>query len=168
GMRWQSVSTWMMNCRPSPSSSRISISRSKIASQLRLRAKLSSVMKNRKTPCARLARTSRSMSSASRQRDFRPCTLMIVQKLHWNGKPRRQVHRARELVRLHAHEADEPGIGAPDPPDDALHRDDRVALVIGVDLDRDIGSERAPLGQIRRNAVEAGERIRRDPRLPPL
>src|SRR5207237_5409855 len=45
---------------------------------------------------------------------------------------------------------------------------DRVALVIGVDLDRDIGSERAPLGQIRRNAVEAGERIRRDPRLPPL
>src|SRR5712671_5049998 len=88
GMRWQRVSTWMMNCSPSPSRSRISIKRSKIASQFRLRAKLSSVMKNRKTPCARLARTSRSTSSASRQRDLRPCTLMIVQKLHWNGQPR--------------------------------------------------------------------------------
>jgi hypothetical protein len=65
-----------------PSCSRISISRSKIASESRLRAKLSSVMKKRKTPWARLARTRRSTSSASRQRDLRPCTLMIVQKLH--------------------------------------------------------------------------------------
>ena len=29
-----------------------------------------------------------STSSASRCRDLRPCTLMIVQKLHWNGQPR--------------------------------------------------------------------------------
>src|SRR6516165_946311 len=68
GMRWQRVSTWMMNCNSSPSRSRISISRSKIASQLRLRAKLSSVMKKRKTPCARLARTRRVRSSASCRR----------------------------------------------------------------------------------------------------
>ena len=70
------------------SRSRNSISRSRIGSQLRLRAKLSSVMKNFFTPCAALARTMISMSSASRQRDLRPCTLMMVQKLHWNGQPR--------------------------------------------------------------------------------
>ncbi len=51
-----------LNCSPSPSFSRISIRRSKIASRLRLRAKLSSVMKKRKTPWTRLARTSRSTS----------------------------------------------------------------------------------------------------------
>ena len=84
------------------------------------------------------------------------------------AKPGGQVHRARELVRLHADEADEPGIGALDPPDDAPHRDDGVALVIGADLDRDVGAERAPLGQIRRDPVKTGERIRRDPRFPPL
>jgi hypothetical protein len=39
-------------------------------------------------PRSRFARTSRSTSSASRQRDLRPCTLMIVQKPHWNGQPR--------------------------------------------------------------------------------
>ena len=88
GIRWHRVSTWMMNWRVRPSPSRISIKRSKMASQLRLRAKLSSVMKNRNTPWARLARTRRSMSSASRQREIRPWTLMMVQKLHWNGQPR--------------------------------------------------------------------------------
>ena len=83
---------------------------------------------------------------------------------NWRG----QIHCARELVRLHADQAYEPGIGAFDPPNDPLDRDDRVALVIGLDVDHHIGSERAPLGQIRRNAVEAGERIRRDPGFPPL
>src|SRR5262249_7738705 len=63
-------------------------SRSKIASQFRLRAKLSSVTKNRWMPCATFARTMRSTSSASRQREVRPWTLMIVQKLHLNGQPR--------------------------------------------------------------------------------
>ncbi len=50
GILWQSVSTWMMKLKYNFSRSRISISRSKIGSQLRLRAKLSSVMKNRHTP----------------------------------------------------------------------------------------------------------------------
>jgi hypothetical protein len=59
-----------------------------MASQFRLRAKLSSVMKNREMPRLAFCRRIRSMSSASRQRDLRPCTLMIVQKEHWNGQPR--------------------------------------------------------------------------------
>src|SRR5215207_5254074 len=62
--------------------------RSKIGSQLRLRAKLSSVTKKREMPCFAFSLTIRSMSSASRQRDFRPWTLMMVQKEHWNGQPR--------------------------------------------------------------------------------
>src|SRR5439155_21234622 len=80
----------------------------------------------------------------------------------------REVHRTGKLVRLHADEADEPGIGFLDPPDDPADRDHRVTFVIGPDLDRDLRSERMALGQIRRDAVEAGERIRRDPRFPPL
>ena len=89
------VSTWATMRMRSPSSSRISIRRSKIASQFWLRARLSSVMKKLWTPCARLARTMRSTSSALRQRDLRPWTLMIVQKLHRNGQPR----PASKLVR---------------------------------------------------------------------
>ena len=38
----------------------------------------------------------RSTSSALRERDLRPCTLMMVQKLHWNGQPR----PASKLVRI--------------------------------------------------------------------
>ncbi len=59
-----------------------------MASQFLLRAKLSSVMKNRVMPWAALSFTMRSMSSASRQRDLRPWTLMMVQNEHWNGQPR--------------------------------------------------------------------------------
>ena len=88
GILWHIVSTCMMNLMRIPSCSRSTISRSKIASQFLLRARLSSVMKKRRTPWAMLARTSRSTSSALRQRDLRPCTLMIVQKLHSNGQPR--------------------------------------------------------------------------------
>ena len=80
----------------------------------------------------------------------------------------RQIHRPRKLVRLHADQADEPGLGVLDAPDDPLDRDDRVALVIGVDFDRDIGAERAALGDIGGDAVKTGQRIRRDPGFPPL
>ena len=45
GILWQSVSTWMTKRKIRPSCSRNSISRSKIASQFLLRARLSSVMK---------------------------------------------------------------------------------------------------------------------------
>ena len=84
------------------------------------------------------------------------------------SKPRRHVHRARELVRLHADETDDPGTRALDPPDDAAHRNDCVAFVIGPDLNRNIGAERAAPGQIHRDAVETGQRIRRYPAFPPL
>src|SRR6516162_276414 len=84
------------------------------------------------------------------------------------AKPGRQIHRARELVRLHTDQANEPGIGTPDPPDDPADRDHRVAFVIGPDLDRDLRPERTAVRQILRDAVEASERIRRDPRFPPL
>src|SRR5947199_43545 len=53
-------------------------------------------MKKLWTPCSRFARTRRSTSSALRTRDLRPCTLMIVQKLHRNGQPR----PASKLVRM--------------------------------------------------------------------
>ena len=39
-------------------------------------------------PCATFARTIASTSSGERRRDLRPCTLMMVQKEHWNGQPR--------------------------------------------------------------------------------
>jgi hypothetical protein len=88
GVRWQSVSTWMMRRILILSTSRRWIRRSKIGSQSLLRAKLSSVMKKWKIPCAAFSRTMRSTSSAERRRDLRPCTLMIVQNEHWNGQPR--------------------------------------------------------------------------------
>ena len=88
GMRWQSVSTWMVRLALSPSLSRSWISRSKKASQSLLRARLSSVMKKALIPCARFSRMIASRSSAVRKRLLRPCTLMIVQKEHWNGQPR--------------------------------------------------------------------------------
>ena len=74
--------------RPSPS--RSLIRRSNTASHCRLRAKLSSVMKRARTPRAECSRTLHSTSSGARQRTVRPWTLMIVQKLHWNGQPRPQ------------------------------------------------------------------------------
>lgn len=77
---------------------------------------------------------------------------------------RGEVHRPRELVRLHPEETDEPGIGGFDAPDDLADRDDGVALVIGADVDRNVRPERAAPGDVGRDAVEAGERIRRDPR----
>ena len=66
-----------------PCSSRSQISRSKKASQLRLRAKLSSVMKKRLMFCAQFLRITASRSSADLNRLLRPCTLMMVQKEHW-------------------------------------------------------------------------------------
>ena len=48
-----------------------------------LRAKLSSVMKNRSIPWALLARMIFSRSSGVRNRLLRPWTLMMVQNEHW-------------------------------------------------------------------------------------
>ena len=83
GSLWQSVSTWMMKPMLNFSTSRKWMRRSRIASQSLLRAKLSSVMKKPRRPCATLTRTIFSMSSGERRRDLRPCTLMMVQNEHW-------------------------------------------------------------------------------------
>jgi len=66
GIRWHSVSTWIIKPSGIAAFSRSSMRRSKIASHFRLRAKLSSVMKNLWMPCAQLSRTRCSTSSAER------------------------------------------------------------------------------------------------------
>jgi hypothetical protein len=66
GILWQSVSTWIMRPSGMPSFSRSLIRRSKVDSHSLLRAKLSSVMKNFRMPCAQLRRTRCSTSSAER------------------------------------------------------------------------------------------------------
>ena len=80
----------------------------------------------------------------------------------------RELDRARELVRLHPDQADQPGIGRGDAAGDLLYRDDGVALVIGVDVDLDIGAEHPAGGDVLGQRIKAGERIRRDPRPHPL
>ena len=55
---------------------------------------------------------------------------------------RGQIHRPRELVRLHPDEADQAGIGRLDAPNDVADRDDRVALVISPQFERYIRAER--------------------------
>ena len=45
--------------------------------------------------------------------------------------------------------------------------DTRIRLVDHFDIDGDVGPENLPLGAIGRNAVNGGERIRRNHRPPP-
>ena len=81
GILWQSVSTWMVKPQWMPSSWSL-ITRSSRISQSLLRAKLSSVMKNRSMPCFLFSRMICSRSSGVRKRLLRPCTLMMVQNEH--------------------------------------------------------------------------------------
>ncbi len=72
----------------------------------------------------------------------------------------RDVHDARELVRLHADEADQrPAAGGGDLPDDVGRADARVGLVDGEDFGVDVRPERARLDRLPGDAVEAGERV---------
>ena len=80
----------------------------------------------------------------------------------------REIERARILVRLHADQADEARAGGADLSDRALDVDDGVALVIGVDLDIDVGAEHLRLGALGQQAVDAREAVRRDRGAPPL
>ena len=82
GILWQSVSTWIVKPQAMPSFSRSSITRSSRISQSLLRAKLSSVMKNRSMPWTLFSRMIFSRSSGVRNRLLRPCTLMMVQNEH--------------------------------------------------------------------------------------
>ncbi len=89
----------------------------------------------------------------------------------WNsGSPERprNVEGARILVRLdtdqrnHAETTVTPQTG-----DECRHIDAGVRLVDHLDVDVDVRTEDAPLRAIRRNAVDGGERIRRNHRAPP-
>ena len=80
----------------------------------------------------------------------------------------RDVERARILVRLHADERDESEIAvAPKTGEQRGDVDAGVGLVDHRDVDGDVGSQHLPLGAIGGNAVNGGERIRRDHRAPP-
>ena len=81
----------------------------------------------------------------------------------------RDVHGARKLVRLHADQAHQPEIAVvAEPPDQLVEGDQRVHLVVGVQHQFDLVPEHVPLRQVERQAVDGGERVRRDPGLPPL
>ena len=81
----------------------------------------------------------------------------------------RDVERARKLVRLHAdqpHHAE--AAMAAQQRDDVLDLHPRVGLVDGGDVDRDLGAEDLALRRIRRERVDAGERVRGDRGAHPL
>ena len=80
----------------------------------------------------------------------------------------REIERARILVRLHADEADETCARRADLPDRALDVDDRVAFVVGIDVDIDVGAEHLRVGAFGQQAVDACKAVRRDRGTPPL
>jgi hypothetical protein len=71
----------------------------------------------------------------------------------------REVECARKLVRLHADQADEAAARRADALDHALNVDDRVALVIGLDDNIDVGAEYAVLRILGEEAVDACQAI---------
>ena len=79
------------------------------------------------------------------------------------------VHRARELVRLYAHERDEtmpPRLF--DAPHQPLGPDARIRLVVARHDDLDVGPEHLALRTVHAQAIQHGQRIRRHSRLHPL
>ena len=63
----------------------------------------------------------------------------------------RKIERARKLVRLNPDEADKSASRRLYPPGRRANVDDRVALVTGFDLDRDVGAESLFLPQAARS-----------------
>ncbi len=80
----------------------------------------------------------------------------------------RQVERARKLVGLHAHQADQAEIGGLEDGGDRLRHDPRVGLVIGVGFEPHVLPEHPPLGAIGGDPVERGETVRGNGRELPL
>ena len=81
----------------------------------------------------------------------------------------RDVHGARELIGLHADQADQPAASArADLPDQLVGPDAGVGLVADGDPDLDLVTQHLALGAVEREAVERRERVRRDRRAHPL
>ena len=80
----------------------------------------------------------------------------------------REIERAGKLVRLDPDEPDESAAVGLDALRHRLDVDDLVALVIGFELDVDVGAERLFLGASGQKPVDAGEAVRRDGGEPPL
>ena len=79
------------------------------------------------------------------------------------------VHGARELVGLHADEADEPpSARRADLPDDRVGPDAGVGLVLDGDADLDVLAQHPPRGAVEREPVQRRQRVRRDRRSEPL
>ncbi len=71
----------------------------------------------------------------------------------------REVKGAWKLVRLNADESDKSAARSLYPRGRRPHVDDRVALVIGFDLDVDVGAESLLLGAVGQEPVDAGQAV---------
>ena len=80
----------------------------------------------------------------------------------------RQIEGAGKLVRLNPDQPEKSAARSLYPPRRRPDVDDRVALVIGFDLDVDVGAESLPLGAAGQEPVDAGEAVRRDRGAAPL
>jgi hypothetical protein len=72
------------------------------------------------------------------------------------------------LIRLHPHQGHESGACGANPSDRAFDVDDRIALVIGVDLDLDLGAQDPRLGAFGQQAVDARQAVGGNGRAAPL
>ena len=83
----------------------------------------------------------------------------------WAG----QVHRARELVALHAHQRNQhPAAGADNLANDAIRTDAPIRLVIGVETNLDARAQHGAALRILTQRIETGQRVRRNGRPEPL
>ena len=80
----------------------------------------------------------------------------------------RKIEGAGKLVRLNPDQPDKSLAVSLYPSRHRLDVDDLVALVIGLELDVDVGTERLLLGASGQKSVDAGEAVRRDGGEPPL
>jgi hypothetical protein len=80
----------------------------------------------------------------------------------------REVEGTGILIRLHPHQGHESGACGANPGDRAFDVDDRIALVIGVDLDLDLGAQDPRLGAFGQEAVDARQAVGGNGRAAPL
>ena len=81
----------------------------------------------------------------------------------------RQIDGAGELVRLDADQPDQRApAGTADLPDDALRPNPAIGLVIGIDVDLDLGAQHPPPPDVFGQTIQAGQRVGRDRRPEPL